>query len=129
MALAGALGALALLPAHWALGGTWGLMQAMGDPKPFYPPAGLMGITSLLLFGWMMVVFGAIGMWGGDAVSRFCRLGCCVMSLALLGVGSAFFRAETAWEQMVLGPVLLLLALVAAVLVRGETRVPKLFPW
>lgn len=129
MGLAGALGVLALLPAYWALGGTWGLMEAMGDPEPFHPPAGLMWVTALLLSGWMMVVFGAIGMWGSDAVSRFCRLGCCVMALALLGVASAFLRSETAWEQMVFGPALLLLALVAAVLVRDETRIPKLFPW
>ncbi|HLM69176.1 MAG TPA: DUF3995 domain-containing protein [Longimicrobium sp.] len=129
MGLAGALGLLALLPAYWALGGTWGLMEAMGNPEPFHPPAWAMWLTALLLFGWMMVVFGAIGTWGGDAVNRFCRLGCCVMALALLGVACAFFESETVWEQMVLGPALLLLALLAAVLVRDETRMPKLLPW
>jgi hypothetical protein len=115
--LAAVFGVLALFPAYWAAGGTWGLMEAMGDPEPFRPPA------------WMMVVFGAMGRWGGDAVRRFCRLGCCVIAIALLGVASDFFRSESAWEQMVFGPVLLLLATVAAVLVRDEPRTPRLFPW
>jgi hypothetical protein len=127
--LAAVFGVLALFPAYWAAGGTWGLMEAMGDPEPFRPPTWMMSTCALLLLGWMMVVFGAMGLWGNEAVRRFCRLGCCVIALALLGVASDFFRSDSAGEQMVFGPVVLLLATVAAVLVRAEPRTPRLLPW
>lgn len=127
--LAAALYLLALLPAYWATGGTWGLSEAMGDPEPFHPPAWLLSATALLLVGWMPVVLGAAGVWGGGGVRHACRLGCCVMAIALLGVALDCFRSQAVWERTALGPALLLLALAAAVLVRDETRIPRLSPW
>jgi hypothetical protein len=127
-ALAAALGGAALLAGYWALGGTRGLSAATGSAD-FTPPAWLMWMVALLLAGWVMVVRGALGTWGGDRVRRFCRLGCCVIAIALLGVASDFARSETPWERMTLAPILLLLAGAAAVLVRDKERPSRLLPW
>jgi hypothetical protein len=127
-ALAAALGGAALLAGYWASGGTRGLAAATGTAD-FTPPAWLMWMLALLLAGWVMIVRGALGTWGGDRVRRFCRLGCCVIAIALLGVASDFARSDTSWERMIFAPLLLLLAGAAAVLVRDKARTPRLLPW
>jgi hypothetical protein len=123
-----ALGGAALVSMYWALGGTRGLAAVTG-PNPFHPPVGMMWTTAFLLAGWMMIVSGATGKWGGEAVNGFCRFACCVIAIALLGVALACFESETSWERMIVGPLMLLLASGAAVLVRAEPRQPGLSPW
>ncbi|HEX5872167.1 MAG TPA: hypothetical protein VFY65_17175 [Longimicrobium sp.] len=123
-----ALGGAALLAMYWALGGTRGL-PAVGGGNAFHPPAGLMWTTAFLLAGWMLIVSGAAGKWGGETVNGFCRFACCVIAIALLGVAGACFGSETSWERMIAGPLMLLLAAGAAVLVRAEPRQPGLSPW
>jgi len=130
MVLASALGAAALVVVYWALGGTWGLAAMMDDPGPFRPPPPLMWTSALLLGGWVMIVLGAVGTWGGDRVRRFCRWACCVIAFALLGIGSSFHEAQGVWERMIIAPFVLLLSLAAALLVFGESRTRRrLFPW
>lgn len=127
--LAGALGAVALLTAYWAGGGTWGLAAATGDPTPYQPPAGMMWFVTVLLVGWMMMVLGAVESRCGDRVRRFCRFGCFMITLVLLEVALMFFQGETRSEQVILGPLVLLLAVAAAVLVRDGGRTRRLLSW
>lgn len=131
--LACALGAAALVAEYWALGGVRGLGMMTGSPAGSYDPpasfAWLMGIVALLLAGWVMIVLCAAGTWGGNRARRFCRWACCVIAIALLGIAASFHESQSAWERMVVAPSVLLLSLAAALLVVGETRTRRLFPW
>jgi cbb3-type cytochrome oxidase subunit 3 len=127
-ALAAAFGGASLLAGYWALGGTRGLAAATGSAD-FAPPAWLMWMVALLLAGWVVIVRGAFGARGGDRVRRFCRLGCCVIAIALLGVASDFARSQTLLERLLFAPLLLLLAGAAALLVRDRAQPPRLLPW
>jgi hypothetical protein len=130
MVLAGGLGAAALVVVYWALGGTWGLVAMTDDPEPFQPPASLMWISALLLGGWVMIALGAAGTWGGDRAHRFCRWACCVIALALLGIGASFQESQVSWARMIVAPLVLLLSVAATLLVFGETPTRRrLFPW
>lgn len=61
--LASLLGAVAILHAYWALGGTWGLQTAVGEGNPLPPPIASVAVT-LALIGATLVVLGRVGMWG-----------------------------------------------------------------
>jgi hypothetical protein len=123
--LAGATGAGALLFAYWGVGGKWGMAAASGPA--FSPPPVLMWTTALCLGAWTVFVLGPAGVGGGDAMRRWSRLVCCVISIALLLIAATFLQSEDLWARIVCGPVTLLLAAAAALLVRDETPARRLF--
>jgi hypothetical protein len=126
MVLAGSLGAAALLPVYWAAGGSWGLMEAMGAPELFHPPAGVMLLTGFCLAGWATVVLGAGGVWGLALPRRFFTVGSWVIAVTLLAVSADYFRSPAQWERLIAAP-LMLVMWIAAVMVAWKPRRRKVF--
>ena len=112
---------IALLHAYWAVGGRWGLAEAVGGPeKPLPPPWAIWLVTTLLAAG-VLVVLGRLGVWGKGLPAWLFSLGCWGLTGALLLAGLLNFAAKTRWEQFLFGPLALLLAAAAAlVALKGE---------
>ena len=117
--LAVVLGLITLLHVYWALGGRWGLAEALGGPTKPVPPALLIWVVAALLASAVAVVLGRVGVWGGDMPGWLFALGSWGLALALVLAALVNLRAHTDWERLGFGPFCLLLAFAAALVARG----------
>ena len=115
------LGAVAILHAYWALGGTWGLQIAVGAGNPLPPPIASAAVTFLLI-GATLVVLGRVGMWGESVPAWLFRWGTWVLCVVLIAVAVMNFTTGRPWERWGFAPFAALLAALAAAVARSRGR-------
>jgi hypothetical protein len=121
------LAVVAGLQLYWALGGTWAVHAASGGE---YSDAttGLRvqsAVVAVLLVAAILVVRARIGLWRRPPVSdRVIRAATWVLAAALALAAVVNFAAATSWERFGIGPIALVLALLALVVAGsgGERR-------
>jgi hypothetical protein len=114
VALAAVLAILTMLHSYWALGGRWGLAQAVGGPDNPIPPRWLIWSVALLLVAALLAVLGRAGFWGSRVPLRVFAAGSWGLALVLLSTAVINFLGETEWEVLVFGPAALWLSVAAA---------------
>ncbi len=120
--LASVLALIAVLHGYWALGGTWGLAEALGGPDKPVPPAWSIWLVTALLVAAVLVVLGRVGIWGRPMPSRLFTMGCWGLALALFLAALINFQAHTTWERYGFGPFALALAIATALVARSPDR-------
>ena len=118
-----ALVAAAGLHAYWVLGGTWGVHAASGGT--YVEPTTSLRIQSaviaMLLVAACLVVRARAGLWRAPVSDRVIRVSMWVLTAVLALTAVVNFAAATDWERFVIGPFVLVLALLALV-VAGAGR-------
>ena len=114
-----------LFHAYWALGGDWGAATAYGSTD--LPPRGVVAVVALLIAGAGVVVLGRMGLWLQALSQRVFRLGtwACVAAFTLAGLGNLTAPADSYardWHVFVIGPLLLVLAGLCALVDRRAQR-------
>ena len=114
-----------LFHAYWALGGDWGAATAYGSTD--LPPRAVVAVVAVLIAGAASIVLGQMGLWGHALPQRLLRLGAwaCSVAFALAGLGNLTAPADSyarEWHVLVIGPLLLVLAALCAVVARGARR-------
>jgi hypothetical protein len=122
MALGAILALIAVLHAYWALGGRWGLAEALGGPDKPVPPAWLIWVVTALLVLAVLVVLGRVGFWGRQWPGWLFAWGSWGLATALFLAALINFSGQTKWERLGFGPFCLLLAAATAVVARSPQR-------
>ena len=118
-----ALVVLAGLHAYWLLGGTWGVHAASGGTYSDVT-TGLRvqsAVLVVLLVAGCLVARVRAGLWRAPVSDRLVRVAMWVLTAALALAALGNFAASTNWERFLIGPLVLVLALLALV-VAGSGR-------
>ena len=108
---------------YWALGGLWGLSEALGQEiSETSPPLQIASaIVALVLLAAVLAVLGRVGVWGAQLPSRLFQVGTWALTIALLLVALANFTAQTALERFGFAPLALVLAALSALVALSPT--------
>ena len=114
--VAASLAVVVAFQIYWALGGVWGLTQALGRTVD-ESSAGLQlasAAVSLVLVAAILIVLGRVGLWRSRLPFALFRSGAWALTAVLLLVALNNAAAGTAWERFVFAPFTLALAVLCA---------------
>ena len=107
--------------AYWALGGDWAAAEAFGSKD--LPPRALVLVPLAFIVGAILVLLGRMEVWRSRLPGSLFRWGtwALVAVFALVGAGNLAGTDEYAreWHVFFIGPLLIVLALLCAVVARG----------
>ncbi len=117
--LATALLLAGALHAYWALGGRWGLATVLGAGNPA-PPAAAVWVVVIGIVIAALIVLGKVGAWGRFLPAWPFAWGSWALCAALAAVGLLNLGSGRPWETLLIAPLCLLLAVLAAAVARAR---------
>ena len=124
VALAALLTLVAGFQAFWALGGTWGMSEALGgeieENSPLLRVAS--AVVALFLVGAALVVLVHVGLLRRRLPFSVVRWGPWTLTVLLVFIGLNNLAAETSWERFAWGPLALVVALLSALVALSPPR-------
>ena len=116
-----ALAVVAALHAYWLLGGTWAVHAASGGAYTDVTPALRVysAVVAVLLVAGCLVVRARAGLWKAPLSDRVVRVAMWVLTVGVALGALVNFAASTSIERFVIGPFVLVLALLAFVVARS----------
>ncbi len=117
--LATALLLVGVLHAYWALGGRWGRAAVPGVGSPVPLPAAVWAVVIGLVIA-TLIVLGKTGVWGRCLPAWPFARGSWALCAAFAAVALLNLGSGRPWEMLLIAPVCLLLALLAAAVARAR---------
>ena len=119
------LAVAAALHVYWALGGDWAAATAYGDTD--LPPSAVVWAMAAAIVVAILTLLGRLGAWGRSLPAVVFRAGTWAVTVvvALVAVGNLLAPAGSygrAWHVFLIGPLLLVLAGLCALLARTPDR-------
>ena len=107
------------LHAYWALGGHWGLAAVLGEGNPAPPAAAVWAVVIAIVIA-ALIVLGKIGVWGRSLPAWPFAWGSWGLCAALAAGALLNLSSGRSWETLLIAPLCLLLALLAAAVARAR---------
>ena len=117
--LATALLLVGALHAYWALGGQWGLATVLGEGNPIPPAAAVWAMVIGIVIA-ALIVLGKIGVWGRFLPAWPFACGSWALCAAFAAVALLNLGSGRSWEMLLIAPLCLLLAVLAAAVARAR---------